>query len=276
MFCTIALILVLAQHAAEGASDDPYSIGVTFVQLQKSCPIFVGGVMKGSPAESAGVRAGDRLLRVDSSTMEDLAHALAALRSGDPSPVKLTISREGKAFEVTVKRERRSVIYAKNGLKSVQGVPVSFDTSDAEVERMIHFDGSRLVDRVFTRYHYPKDPDLFYPGFELFLLRNPVQVAVGGIEDSPASEAGVHWGDVIVSVDGVSVAGKSVSELEKLFSHSKPEVMRLNIDRLGKFRAVEFKLEKASDIAQRNGLRFENGHWVPTWATVQDLECIPQ
>jgi S1-C subfamily serine protease len=71
---------------------------------------------------------------------------------------------------------------------------------------MISLDGGRRVGGVFPT-HYPGGADLFYAGFELFVLRDPSQVMVGGIEESPASKAGVHWGDIVLSVNGLALAG---------------------------------------------------------------------
>jgi predicted metalloprotease with PDZ domain len=271
--CLIVLIFLSTQLAAQDAPDDPYSIGTTLIEPQRGCPVFVGGVMPGSPAEGAGIRAGDHLLAVDANNVEDLAHALAMLRSDTPATVTLTISRNGKALVLTIKRERRYAIYTRSGRKFIKGFPVTLDTSEAEVEHMLRFDGRRAVAGVFPG-HYPKNPEVFYPGFELFILRDPAQVAVGGIEDGPASRAGVHWGDLVLSVNGIPTTGKTAGELERLFSSERQELMHLRTDRLGRIRTVEFELEKASEVARLNGLRFANDHTVPIWITEPDLRCF--
>jgi predicted metalloprotease with PDZ domain len=64
----------------------------------------------------------------------------------------------------------------------------------------------RVFGRVFSPTRYPDNSEIFYPGFELFLLHDPGQIAVAGIEDGTASKAGVRSGDVIVSVNGVLAA----------------------------------------------------------------------
>ena len=79
----------------------------------------------------------------------------------------------------------------------------------------------RFVDRVFPT-HYPSNEKLYYPGFEVLILKNPAQVVVLGIEDGPASRAGVHWGDTILSVNGIDPRNKTVAQLEPLFSSQKP------------------------------------------------------
>jgi C-terminal processing protease CtpA/Prc len=273
----IVVVCLPMQFRAQNTPDDPYSIGITMWEPpREDCPIFVGGVIPGSPAERAGIRAGDHLLAIGTSTVENLAQAMGLLRSDKPAPVMLKLSHSGEAFEVTVERERRSVIDERSGRKYNRGVLVTPDTTEAEVERMLSFDGRRMVADVFNPTHYPRDLELFYPGFEIFVLRDPVQVAVGGIEDGPASRAGVHWGDAILSVNDISTAGKTVVELERMFSSARPEWMHLKTDLLGKIRTVEFRLEKASEIARQNGLRLINGSRVPLWATEDYLRCFPR
>lgn len=68
-----------------------------------------------------------------------------------------------------------------------------------------------------------------------------MQVMVGGIEDGPGSRAGVHYGDVVISVNGLSVAGKTPAELEAMFSSLKQSTMWLQIDRLGTMKPKQAK-----------------------------------
>lgn len=262
----VAAALVAQQPA------DPYSTGITLLS-GKGCPVFIGGVSSGSPAERAGIHPGDRLMAVGGVRVREPGEAGRLLRSSAPTPVALTISHGGKEIEVTSEFEKRSSILAKNGMKALSGAIVPLDTTQAEVDRMLAFDGQRCLARVFPT-HYPARPELFYAGFEIFVLRDPPQVTVGGIEDGPASKAGLHWGDVLLSVNDTPVAGKTPSELEQLFSATRPATMHLQIDRLGSSRTFEIHLEKAGDVARRNGKRFVDDQIVPIWATDTDLPCL--
>jgi C-terminal processing protease CtpA/Prc len=271
--------LVLCILAVAGAQDvaDPYSTGATLVSF-RGCPVFVLGVVSGSPAERAGLRSGDRIMSVNGAHPADLTQAADLLRSDTPGPVSITVLRGDQEINALSQRERRSVIFAKVGKKLAKGgMIVPQDMTQAEVDRISALDFSRQVGQVFLPTHYPANPDLFYPGFEMFLLRDPAQLMVAGIEDGPGARAGVHYGDVVNSVNGISVAGKTPAELEALFSSSTPSIMRLQIDRLGTVRVFEFPLAKASEIARQNGRRLLAGnHIAPLGVTDRDLHCFVQ
>lgn len=63
--------------------------------------------LSGSPAEAAGLRAGDWILGVDNISLQGLtlSEAVAKVRGPVGSLVVLTIRRDGKEFNVTVKRD---------------------------------------------------------------------------------------------------------------------------------------------------------------------------
>jgi carboxyl-terminal processing protease len=65
--------------------------------------------LKGSPAERAGIKKGDRILKVDNATTSEMTidKALYLIRGPIGKPVKLTIFREGikEPFDVSVVRE---------------------------------------------------------------------------------------------------------------------------------------------------------------------------
>jgi C-terminal processing protease CtpA/Prc len=99
-------------------------------------------------------------------------------------------------------------------------------------------------------------------------------MTVGGIEDGPAKAAGVHYGDSTISVNGTSPRGKSLAELERLFSSPKPATMTLVIDRDGQKKTFTFKLAKASDVAVANHKRMYKGRMIPSVIPSSYLHCF--
>ncbi len=269
--------LILCVFAVASAQDvaDPYSTGASLVG-PPGCPVFVLGVEAGSPAERAGLQSGDRIITVNGVHPADIAQAAGLLRRDTPDPVSITLLRGDREISALSQRERRSAIFARTGKKLTKGgMIVPQDMTQAEVDRISALDFRRQVGRVFLPTHYPAHPDLFYPGFEMFLLRDPSQLMVAGIEDGPGARAGVHYGDVVVSVNGTRVAGKTPAELEALFSSAKPSIMRLQIDRLGTMKIFEFSLAKASEIARQNGRQLLAGnHIAPLGVSDRDLQCF--
>lgn len=63
-------------------------------------PFEVGEVRKKSPADSAGLKIGDKILKVDNSSIEFFQDMKPALENKEGKHVKLTIAREGKIMEL--------------------------------------------------------------------------------------------------------------------------------------------------------------------------------
>jgi len=88
----------------------------------------VGGVSAGSPAEQAGLRAGDRVIAVDgrpTTTWEDLAQTV---RESKGVPLTLTVEREGGQLSVMVTpklRDSRSVFGEDKGPVYLIGIEAS-------------------------------------------------------------------------------------------------------------------------------------------------------
>lgn len=277
--CLIVLLLGALSVALQTQTiPESFSIGVTVVRGKHSdCPVFIGSVAKNSPAAKAGLEPGDALVAVDGTpvSFEDAAHRL---RSQGAKPVMLTVRRGDNSAPITVaiQREPLATILHDNGLKMVQGGRlVPLETTDKELGCLLRFDEKRITGRqAFRSTHYPENLNLYYPGFEAFILDHPRQVSVGGIEQGPASDAGVRWGDVIVTIDGVSVADKTASKLEDMLSSKEPRKMTIEVDRCGSRSSFSFMLERATDIMRRSQKQSVGGEVLPLGIPQKYLSCF--
>ena len=152
------------------------------------------------------------------------------------------------------------------------GILYRLDATDAEMNRMIRPEPP--ASSVVFPKHYPNNTELYYPGFEVFVWQDHHEMAVGGIEDGPAQKAGVHYGDVIVSVNGVNPLGKSMERLELLFSSPKPATMNLVIDRDGVIKTFVFDLVKTADLLRQNKIRLYQGEMIPSDVPEAYLHCF--
>jgi len=84
--------------------------GIGAVVDMRDGRLVIVEVLKGQPAEKAGLKSGDIILKVDDTPIENmtLMEAVSLIRGPKGTPVRLTILREGEAepFEVTIIRQR--------------------------------------------------------------------------------------------------------------------------------------------------------------------------
>jgi regulator of sigma E protease len=63
---------------------------------------LVGALLPGAPAEKAGLKVGDVILRVDNSAISSPTQLIAAVSQRAKTPVTISVVREGKPMDVTV------------------------------------------------------------------------------------------------------------------------------------------------------------------------------
>jgi carboxyl-terminal processing protease len=100
----------VAARAAEDATGELQGIGAWVGMDEEEDKLVILGVFEGGPAEQAGVRGGDRVLKVDGVSIigSSVNEAVAMIRGPAGTEVTLLIEREGVPgpFEVTVTRAR--------------------------------------------------------------------------------------------------------------------------------------------------------------------------
>ena len=256
---------------------DEYVTGMTLIGKPgagPACPPIVWFVEPDTPAAKAAIQPGDRPLTIDGKRVTDIVQARSLLRSNEPKSSTIELEGERGPYTVTVGRIPNSVLSERRGWKrGPDGDLYPKDATPTEMQRISKMQGEPST-KVFTTGHYPANQELYYPGFEIFVWPEPQTMTVGGIEEGPAKAAGVHYGDPIVSVNGVSPRGKSLTELEQLFSSPTPARMTLVIDRDGQTQTFTFQLAKASDVAAANHKRMYKGRMIPSVIPMSYLHCF--
>jgi predicted metalloprotease with PDZ domain len=286
---TLNCVLLCAVSAACFCEQSPpkYVIGVDIIGPNSSCPtgpVFIGSVRKISPAASVGVKAGDQLVAIDGTPVKDLRDATQRVTSDSPQSVVLDLKRGELKEKVTVQREESGHVLLQNGLRILDGgLLVGSDYTDAEIGEirtvnrdLMHAMNSGGAHEVFNVFpgHYPADQRLYYPGFEVFVWEKGNQVRVGGIENGPAKQSGMRWGDRILSVNGVDPRKKTLAELESLLSSPIPVRMEITVERAGARRRFSFQLAMAAAVLRDNNWQIVDGQMVPLWVPKSYASCF--
>lgn len=250
------LIFILIAPLALADTDDTGWLGVGFqslspamakaLQLDDEKGVLVNNVIDDSPAHSAGLSAGDIIVDIDGKTIaerQDLVDVVQDLEPG--TTVDIVVLRDGRQKTVEVEIGQR---------EDNDKVLYQFFDSDA-LEHMEH-DG----DFQFYTYNTSDDDDVqthFFSnhkdrgflGVDIDDLSEQLgtyfQVEDGNgalitevIEDTPAADAELKAGDVIVGLDDQEIT--STQDLHNVMADVKPQQdVTLQIIRNGKRKQVD-------------------------------------
>jgi len=182
--------------------------GVSGVQVQ--------GVESGSPAQEAGLRAHDFLLRYAGRPVENARQFIGLVQnSAVGSKVKIDINRQGTPMSLTAKVRERQAQAAQNRISLNSPRP------------LVGLDTTLLT------------PDL------ADVLQMPGQIGLlvtGVLPRTPAAAAGVLEGDVITAMDGQPIF--DVASFASYWqSHSLGSRLVLTVLRKGKERSINVRLQ---------------------------------
>jgi C-terminal processing protease CtpA/Prc len=246
-----AFLGVVLDEVTEGAAVD---YGVKAGQ-----GALVRKVTSDSPAEEAGLRANDIIVKFDGSPVESadsLKEMLGKKSSGDV--VQLGIIRGGKeqSIEVTLRaRQASKRIEVRTESDEEKG--------DWPLPRM-----PKAPKRAFAGVHLQELSEGLakYFSVEKGVLISDVE------EGSPAEKAGIEAGDVIIRVDGV--ATDNAGDVHRLVRcHEPGEKAKFEVVRKGEKRTIEVELEGRPDNLGRLDLHgFGLGPHMGRWKTFRDEE----
>jgi len=174
-------------------------------QVQSEPGILVTSVVADSPAEAAGILRGDIVLEVEGTktdSIADLQNVLAGHEAGDV--VEVLISRGGEEMTLDVTLESR-LYRPAFGIQGGPGYggPRFTDDQGPGYGRMPR---SQMPGQDMFRFRFSGDD---FPGGVL-----PIGDVVHSVQDgSPAADAGLQPGDIIVTVDGIELTDQNVGEV---------------------------------------------------------------
>jgi serine protease Do len=178
-------------------------------KLKATDGAFVESVLPGEPADKAGIKPGDTVVRVDNLTVKETRDLIGYVSAKSPgTKVKLTIIRDGKEMPVTVSLAERGGDTSadndrdtRNSDDSRGKIGISVQPLTPDVRRMAGIESG--TDGLFVAHVK---------------------------EVSPAADAGLREGDIITSVNGRPVT--STEEFGRLVKNAaKGDYLRLYVMR---------------------------------------------
>lgn len=196
-------------------------------------------VAPGSPAEQAGLQAGDRILSIDGQelgTGKDLAEVITSHQPGDVLRLQVERSGEvGRAVQVTLGEHPEQAGKAYLGVNFVPRL--HFPRFDGEWKPF-----EQLIPRL-EQLPFEFDLNDLPEGIEQVILVREV------LPDSPAEQAGLQRRDIISAIDGQAVKDMS-SFLQAIQEHQPGDPIDLTVHRLNEDQPRTIEVTLGEDPGQ--------------------------
>jgi len=207
--------------------------------------VGVTEVMKDSPAEKAGLRKDDVILRFDGESVTSVRKLtrLVSESSADQT-VRLTISRGGAEQEVTAtlsKRDFSGLLRGKINDEIWKGVEK--DWPKIELGKLETLGDGNFVFALGNRRIGVSTQALSKQLAEYFGVKDGGVLITSVTENSPAAKAGLKAGDVITAIDGEKVT--SPGDLTRSLSKKETGDVSLTVMRDKNVRTVTVTPEKS-------------------------------
>jgi C-terminal processing protease CtpA/Prc len=199
---------------------------------------YVLSVLKDSPAEKAGLKKGDIILKMDGTTIETPADVVNVLsQTEDEETISVTIQRGERKLTVTVVPEsfsREEMVWIPEpesfSLRMKKFLPLFKE--QIQTLRTVSKGG-------YLGVHVDELTDQLK---EYFGVQNGVLIKEV-IEDSPAEKAGLKAGDIIMEISGKKI--EDYQDLIRVINYYDPgDKLKIKIMRKGKKKTIEVKLGK--------------------------------
>ncbi len=231
-------------------AEDITSANMSNYGLRNVRGVGITEVIKSSPAEKAGLKKGDVILRFDDETVTSVRKLNRLVSETAPDhTVKLGISRSGSDQEVTVTLAKRDDL----STTIWQGMPrgdvfrtmprgefPKLDPFGESQEALVFALGNNRRIGVSTQSLTKQLADYFGVSDGKGVLVTSVS------EDSPAAKAGIKAGDVITAIDGEKIEGSG--DLSRAINKQKDVDVTLTIIRDKIPRTIKVTPEKTQGL----------------------------
>jgi membrane-associated protease RseP (regulator of RpoE activity) len=195
--------------------------------------VAITRIVKDSPAEKAGLRKDDVILRIDNENVTSVRRLNRLVSEIAPDQtVRVAISRGGAEQELTATMGRRNSSNAFKGFlsdKMFQGNLKDFGTWEWDRSLQNH-DGPWVFAFGAGRRIGVSTTELSKQLAEYFGVPGGKGVLVTSVsEDGPAARAGIKAGDVITAIDGEAI--DSVGDISRVLNQKKEGEVALTIIR---------------------------------------------
>ena len=242
---TLAIALVVIFPNAKASADEDAWLGVVLQPLTDDLKeameidpdikgVLISDIIDDSPADEAGLEEGDVILEINGKGVKKVSSVVRAIRKLEPGDeVEIRIWRDGKEKVLTAELEERDE-EDEWGIYMFGLPPLDLSDMPRVFKKFVHggvWLGVRVVELNEGLAQY----------FDVKEGEGVLVIEV--IDDSPAEEAGIEPGDVILKVDDRQVT--SVPKFLKYIRKAEPgEKVEIVLKRKGKEKKVEVELEE--------------------------------
>ena len=245
-YASLGLLLVVLLAGAVGAAyaAERAWLGVVLQPLtddikeamdidQDQRGVLISEVIDGSPAEKSGLEDGDVIIEIDGKETRTVTIATRAVKSFEPGDeVKIVILRDGKRDVLTAQLGEREETLTLKQMPDIGNI----------FKQFMHSAGGYLGVRI---------EDVSSELGEYFGVgENEGVLVVEVVEDSPAEEAGLKDGDVILKFDGKDIKG--ADQLVEYVRDTEPgEEVEVEIKRKRRTKTIEVEVGKSGGELER-------------------------